>query len=261
MLYKTTPQGVVLLYLIKQIFSGILFVMNDEESIVAQAKVFAKQHKVAIAKEITNTLVYKSETNPVSVFMAGSPGAGKTESSIRLIEELSDGSASILRIDADEYRKYFSYYKGYNSHLFHGAVSIIVEKVHDLALKNKQSFVFDGTLSDYKKAVENIERSISKDRLVQIIYVYQEPLLAWEFTKKREGVEGRRILKQDFISKFFKLRETVNSLKETFKNKITIDLIIKDIDNSELRYEKNIQKIDDFIKHKFSLQELDNLLE
>lgn len=236
----------------------------DEEVIIIieKAKKFAKDNKNKIATEITDTAFYKSEDNPVSVFMAGSPGAGKTESSIRLIEELSKKDNSrILRIDADEYRKYFEDYKGYNSHLFHGAVSIIVEKVHDLALKNNQSFIFDGTLSNFEKASQNIQRSLNRERFVQILYVYQEPVLAWEFTKKREQKEGRKIPKEDFVSKFLNSRKVVNLLKEEFGNKILLDLIIKDIDNDEQRYEKNIQKLGDFIKNEYSLQDLMNLLE
>lgn len=236
--------------------------MEEEKFLIEVVKKFAKENKNSLAKEITSLSIYKSEDTPVSVFMAGSPGAGKTESSIRLIEELSKNDKSrILRIDADDYRKFFKEYQGHNSHLFHGAVSLIVEKVHDLALSNKQSFIFDGTLSNYKKAVENINRSLKKGRLVQIIYVYQEPFLAWEFTQRREKSEGRRILKEDFIAKFLASRSTVNHLKETFGDKIILDLIIKDIDNSELKYEKNIKNVDDFIKNNYSLQELENQLE
>lgn len=236
--------------------------MDEEKYLSDRAKKFAKENKNNLAREITDVSLYKSEDTPVSVFMAGSPGAGKTESSIRLIEELSKNDKSkILRIDADEYRKYFDEYKGHNSHIFHGAVSLVVEKVHDFSLNNKQSFIFDGTLSNYKKACDNIQRSLKRGRLVQIIYVYQEPLLAWEFTKKREENEGRRILKEDFISKFLESRNTANLLKKTFKDDITLDLIIKDIDNSELRYEKNIKNVDDFIKNNYSLQELRNQLE
>jgi hypothetical protein len=49
--------------------------------------------------------------------MAGSPGAGKTESSIALIESLS-GPDTVLRIDIDDLRKEFRTYDGKNSSLF-----------------------------------------------------------------------------------------------------------------------------------------------
>jgi UDP-N-acetylglucosamine kinase len=251
----------VLSFSIKKCY--ILLNMNEEE-IASKAKEHARKYRMGIARKLTDTSIFIPESNPVSVFMAGSPGAGKTESSVRLIEELSsNGNGHVLRIDADEYRLFFKDqgYHGHNSHVFHGAVSLVVEKVHDLALSQSQSFIFDGTLSKFDKAVENIKRSLEKGRFVQIIYVYQEPYLAWEFTKKREEYEGRKILKADFIKAYFGSRETVNRLKERFGNKIELDLVIKDIDNTELRYEKNIQSVDPFIKNKITLQELESSLE
>ena len=62
--------------------------MNPEElKIKENAVSFANANKESIAKEITRTDVFLPEENPVSVFMAGSPGAGKTESSKNLIEK------------------------------------------------------------------------------------------------------------------------------------------------------------------------------
>ena len=59
----------------------------EELKIKENAEEYARLNKNQIAKDITSK--YESELNPVSVFMAGSPGAGKTESSIWLIKELS----------------------------------------------------------------------------------------------------------------------------------------------------------------------------
>ncbi|WP_349306189.1 zeta toxin family protein [Pseudomonas sp. PCH44] len=61
-------------------------------------------------------------TEPVSVFMSGSAGAGKTEASIELLNLFSD--QPILRIDPDELRNEFADYQGGNAYLFQGAVSI-----------------------------------------------------------------------------------------------------------------------------------------
>ena len=87
--------------------------------------------------------------------MAGSPGAGKTEASIALLERREFSESRILRIDPDELHKEFEEYRGDNSWIFQGAVSILVEKVLDLAFKQKQSFLLDGTLSNYE--IENKE--------------------------------------------------------------------------------------------------------
>ena len=53
----------------------------------------------------------------------------------------------------------------------------------DLVLAQGQSFILDGTLSDYGRAKRNIERSLKRRRAVAILYVYQSPLLAWEFVQ------------------------------------------------------------------------------
>ena len=118
--------------------------------------------------------------------MAGSPGAGKTESSKNLIEKFTRDRHSVLRIDSDELRSQFREYTGTNSNLFIGATSILADKIHDFALLNKQSFVFDGTLSNLDRSRDNIKRSLDKKRFVQILYVYQEPVQAWNFESPRD---------------------------------------------------------------------------
>jgi ATP-dependent 26S proteasome regulatory subunit len=115
--------------------------MTDKEIIEAAIK-HARANKKAIAKKLTNTQKFPPEEQPVSVFMAGSPGAGKTEASKNLLESLN--ASNVIRLDADELRNYFDLYDGKNSHLFQGAVSILVEKVFDMALKNSQSILLDG---------------------------------------------------------------------------------------------------------------------
>jgi UDP-N-acetylglucosamine kinase len=165
--------------------------LTDEEAKLEQAALaFAKAQKKLIAKRLTDPSVYLPEENPVSVFMAGSPGAGKTEASIELIERIG---TPVIRIDPDELRKECPGYNGENAWLFQKAVSVLVEKMHDMALEERQSFLLDGTLSRYEIARRNIDRSLKKKRTVQILYVYQEPLLAWEFVRAREAAEGRRI--------------------------------------------------------------------
>lgn len=123
------------------------------------------------------------DQEPVSVFMAGSPGAGKTEASKSLLSKLEnvEKGRKILRIDPDELRMEFEDYSGNNSWVFQPAVSILVDKIHDFALEQRQSFILDGTLSSYGKAEENIDRSLRRNRRVQILYVYLTPEQAWEF--------------------------------------------------------------------------------
>jgi glutaredoxin-related protein len=125
--------------------------MNEQEKALEQAALeFARANKKKIAREITDRKRYLSESNPVSVFMAGSPGAGKTEFSKRYLSLLQENSGyEILRIDPDDYRSRIPGYTGNNSWLVQSAATIITEKVFDLALEQKQSFLLDGTFADW----------------------------------------------------------------------------------------------------------------
>ena len=122
---------------------------KEEQAISDEAIKFAKKNKKTIARRRTDPEIYLPEDNPVSVFMAGSPGAGKTEASIALIDDFSNGF-EVLRIDPDELRSEFEAYRGDNSWLFQGASSILVSKILDFAYKQSQSFLLDGTLSRYE---------------------------------------------------------------------------------------------------------------
>ncbi len=233
---------------------------ESEKLIQSEALDFARTNKKDIAKRLTNKARFLPEDEPVSVFMAGSPGAGKTEASIELLSIVEDNGVEILRIDPDELRHEFPTYTGDNSWLFQGAVSILVERIHDLALKQRQSFLLDGTLSRYDKAEQNITRSLRKRRVVQILYVYQDPALAWEFVKSREAVEGRHIKRETFIDQYFAARNVVNRLKTTFGSGIRVDLLLKNTDNSHKLYKAGIDKIDNHVPEKYTPADLAKML-
>lgn len=232
----------------------------DEIKLEGKAYKFAKANKTAIARRLTDRDIYHPEGEPVSVFMAGSPGAGKTEASKSLISKITDGKNDIIRIDPDELRHEFEDYTGANSYVFQKGVSILVEKIHDLVLKQKQSFLLDGTLSKYEKSKDNIYRSLKRERVVQILYVYQDPILAWEFVCARELLEGRNIQIEHFIQQYFGARDAVNRLKGQFSQSIKMDLLLKNNDNSNRTYKANIDKIDHHVPEKYTPEALEELL-
>jgi UDP-N-acetylglucosamine kinase len=233
---------------------------EDDNCIIEKANAEARELKKEYAHAFCDVGKFPPDLTPVSVFMAGSPGAGKTESSQNLIKQLS-GEHSVLRIDGDEFRELFPDYNGSNSSLFQAAVTIIAEYIQDCALNNKQSFIFDGTLTNLVKARENIERSLRRGRFVQIVYVYQDPLLAWKFVKEREKKDGRNIPIVDFIQKYFQARENANLLKEEFGDRISVDLIVKNNDNSDLFYKENIDLIDRYVPERYSESKLSQVLQ
>ena len=235
---------------------------SNHNDIKNEAIRFARKNKKEIAKRLTNPQVFLPDQEPVSVFMAGSPGAGKTEASKALLDELEnvEKSRKVLRIDPDELRPEFEHYSGDNAWLFQPAVSILVDKIHDLALKQRQSFILDGTLSNYEKAVNNIDRSLKRKRRVQILYVYQAPEQAWGFVQAREKTEGRKILPEQFINQYFAARENVNKLKNRFGKNISVDLLLKEIDGSGKLYKAGIDQIDNHIPEKYTRTDIEKLI-
>lgn len=165
---------------------------REEGKIQERALKFARANKKEIARRIADPDVYPSEEAPVSVFMAGSPGAGKTEASIELLDR--------------------------------------------------------------------IQRSLKKGRAVQVLYVYQEPRLAWEFVQAREGTEGRRIRPEDFIDQYFAAREVVNALKRKFGADVMVDLLLKNTDNTRKLYKAGVDQIDNHVPEKYDRKSLKRLL-
>lgn len=237
--------------------------MTDEEIRAAAIK-FAKQNKNRIARELTDPTKYVPDTIPISVFMAGSPGAGKTEFSKNLINILEAGKERrVVRIDGDEIRTLIPGYTGSNSHLFQGAISLIVEKMHDHVLNHKQSFVLDGTFSKYEKATDNIKRSLKHNRQVFIFYIYQKPEIAWKFTQAREKTEGRNIPKSAFIEQFLGAIKTVNRISIEVNDDVSIFLVKKDFEKNiveNLVKIPNGMQIDDYIEKNYTKDELEKCL-
>ncbi|UVH53856.1 zeta toxin family protein [Pseudomonas sp. CBSPBW29] len=228
---------------------------HSEQEVSDEALRFARSNKKMIARRLTDKAIYPPEEAPVSVYMAGSPGAGKTEASIALVNLFAD--TPILRIDPDEPRSEFVAYTGGNSWLFQRGVSILVEKILDLAMDQQQSFLLDGTFSNIDVARRNVDRSLRKGRFVQILYVYQDPMLAWDFVKAREEAEGRRIRKEHFIDQYFAARDVVNALKLEYGGDIHVDLLLKHIDNSGRLYEAGVEKIDYHIPERHTRADLE----
>lgn len=236
-----------------------------EEKIRLAAIEFAKLNKDRIAKEFTDLSKYTSDIIPISFFMAGSPGAGKTEFSKSLIKIL-EGSKErrVIRIDGDEIRPLLPGYTGDNSHLFQGAISLVVEKIHDYALRQKQNFVFDSTFAKYEKAVSNINRSLGKNRPVFIVYIYQKPEVAWKFTEAREKAEGRNIPKSAFIEQFLGAKEVVNRISSELGDRVAIFFVKKDFEKNTVedlvKIEPNGMRIDDYIQEKYTKEDLEKCL-
>jgi adenylylsulfate kinase-like enzyme len=222
---------------------------------------FVRANKKEIIKKFAGDN-FPSVEHPISIFMAGSPGAGKTEFSKSLIQTLQSQMQAepIVRIDGDEIRGTLPGYTGANSYLFQRAISIGVSKLHDYVLEKRKSFILDGTFSHIDKARENISRSLKVGRKVIVVYVYQDPLISWKFTQKREAVEGRSIPKNIFIEQFFAAKEVTQAVKDEFGDQIEVWLIERNLEENYLKRNVNISKIDNHVTVQYSKKQLEDTL-
>ena len=234
--------------------------MSSQDELITQKAIKeAKKLKKQLAKEMVDHL--PQEESAVSVFMAGSPGAGKTETARNMIKTFKNESGvDLVHIENDELRKEFEDYDGVNSPLFQRPATLLVEAIHDRALKRDVSFILDSTLSSLEKAKDNIQRSLKHNRYILIIFVYQEPEQAWCLVKAREIVEGRRVPEEVFVNQFMESQRVVSELKKLFEDQIDIIFIEKNIDGKNERPHFNVTDIDALLRKKYNREYLETIV-
>jgi predicted ABC-type ATPase len=215
---------------------------------------YLKQNKSKFV-EITISGHEPTDTK-MAVFMAGTPGSGKTEFAESLSELLVTRP---VIIDADRYRVLFPGYNGTNSDEFQSAASLAVDKVFDHVVGHGYSFILDGTFS-VGKAAMNIKRCTRREYAVQIYFVYQDPVVAWGFAKKRELQEGRRVPKASFIDSYFKCRENVAAVKQIHGDQVTVNVVIKDYENKVVQIIDNVADVDNIGRKLYNRDELNKAL-
>lgn len=221
---------------------------------IDQAVRWVRDHNREIIEGFASEQLFLPDAEPISIFMAGTPGAGKTEYSTRLNKSFN---SKAVRIDADEIRKMIAGYGGSNSYIFQRACTEAVNNIFGHALKHSQNLILDGTFA-YKNALENIERSLKKNRKVIIYFIYQDPKKAWEVTKAREAEEGRRVFKEKFIEAYLKSRENVSQAKAHYKDKIELNLVIKEYPHTgSEKVVLNIENIDGHLAKVYTMAELE----
>lgn len=232
----------------------------DEQKLCDDAVGFVKNNKNELVKQILYTSKAVSDVAPVAIFMAGSPGAGKTELAESFLHQATTDGVDIVFIDPDSFRSLMPGYVGDNAHIFQKAVSRLVNELYSVTIKQKKSFLLDGTMSSLDQARTNVERVINYGYEVYIFYIYQDPISAWKFTQAREKTEGRRIKKDTFITQFFSAHSTVDTIKQEFGKKVTVELIVKDAYQNIKDFVKNIDKIDNHIKHSYTKETLESMI-
>ncbi len=231
-------------------------------SISDEAITFIKSHRRELIDRFCRLSDYPRSLNPFTMFMAGCPGAGKTEFSKSIIPELQkrDPEQRIVRIDADEIRSMIPQFNGNNAHEVQAASAVGVEKIFDHVQDHGQNCIVDGTFAKYNIAHEDIVRSLNKSRKVGIFYLYQEPLIAWKFTKKRDAIEKRNIPKDAFIESFFASKENVIKIKNEFGDQIELNVIIQNEANKAIKTLFNVPTVDKKLGASYTMGPLQKLL-
>lgn len=233
--------------------------MDEEElRLESEAFTFIKTHSKELIHRFADPRIYRPVSVPISLFMAGSPGAGKTEISKGLIKRFQDIP---VRIDADEIRKMCPAYMGSNAHVFQKAATKGVHILFDYCLDHKLNLILDGTFA-YSGSQENIKRSVEHKRTVELWFVYQDPLEAWKVTKAREAKESRHVSKDVFIKAFFEAKKNVMIVKDMFSKDIQLNLLIKNYDKNQEELTLNIRadELDAYIGSSYTKSELEKIL-
>ncbi|MEX0668122.1 MAG: zeta toxin family protein [Candidatus Saccharimonadales bacterium] len=226
------------------------------EDIKNQSIDWARKNKKDITKDLLDSSEYAVHEEKLAIFMAGSPGAGKTEYSTSLA---SGFDKKPLVIDPDKLRTKFSGYNGENSSLVQPGVSILVANIFDTIIRRGHSFILDGTFN-HSSAISNIERCLDRGYSVQIHYLYQDPEVAWALTQDRETIEGRGIDRDVFIDHFVGSIKNVNLAISRFDRKIKVAVIVRNYRDEFERVIVNEPNIAKYVPNKYNRNDLEKII-
>jgi len=197
----------------------------------------------------------QAHDEPAAFFMAGLPGAGKTEFTINLIKDLA---LKVVRIDMDEIATHIDTYDPLHADAFREAATDVLNSVFDRSTHRRVDFIMDGTFRS-KSAIRNIERALQKDYTIKIFYIYQDPVIAWTFTQAREKIEKRSIDRRGFIDAYYEIHENIRQLFAQEYSQVTVDLVIKNESNGVGEWHRNVsmKDIDHLVNTRYTKEELE----
>lgn len=195
---------------------------------------------------------------PAALFMAGLPGSGKTEISRNLI---IDSGVHLLRIDMDGIAEMLPNYQPEKTDEFRKPATKLLNECFTYALHHNLSFIMDGTFGS-PMADKNIERSLNRNFSVKVIYAFQDPRIAWEFTLAREKIEHRAIKFDGFIESYYKTINNIKNIGDKYSDKITIDIALKTPDNKIGGWLRNVKadQIDNLLNIEYNKDKLINYI-
>lgn len=150
----------------------------------------------------------------VAFFMAGIPGAGKTEFVLGMRTRESPLKDFVI-IEHDQLVEYIDAYKPEHYYNYRKAGSTLVTALFSHCLAHEFPFIFDGTLS-HDNARRNIKKSLEHGYETTIIYIHQDIKSAWQLTKDRELVKKRAIERMGFMQTAQRINNTLRNIFDEF---------------------------------------------
>ncbi len=209
---------------------------------------WVKEHKKEFARRLIRESGAEKSGQPAAIFMAGLPGAGKTEVSRGLIRQ---SNLKVIRLDMDEIAAQIDTYQPQKADRFRRSASVLLTEVFDRVIRGGYNFMMDGTFGG-GLALQNIERVLKRKYDLKIIYVQQDPRRAWEYTVAREKVEHRAIDLDGFVESYFRTIQNLLKLKD-FED-VKLDIFVKDHSNGVKKWIRNIstKDIDQYVKVEYN---------
>jgi len=227
--------------------------------VLNRSKAWAHKNKREFANKMITDAGVIQHPEPAAFFMAGLPGAGKTEFTKNLIDDLK---LRAVRIDMDEIAAHIVKYDPMKADAFREAATELLNAVLDKTLQRKVDFIMDGTFRT-SHSLHNIERALKKGYVVKVFYISQEPEIAWDFTQDREKVERRSIGKEGFISGYADILFNIRALDSPDFSNVTLDIVVKDSANKVGSWHTNvsIKDIDGLVNTGYTKEELERKLQ
>jgi len=193
--------------------------MKTNDEIIDESVMYFNQNKQDFFLQYTKNILPSQEK--IVYFTAGMSGVGKTELAIFFKEQ----NENLLHIDTDEIREFFRPcgYDGQNSSLYQKVASRGFNELFKYGLKNNLSLIMDSNFANIDIAIQNIERLLKRSYYVNIVYLYNEPDVCYEYATRRELVTHRKVPEDVFIRSNINSYKTVLAIKNFFKEKVILD--------------------------------------
>lgn len=98
---------------------------------------------------------------------------------------------------------------------------------------------------------------MKRDYVVEIYFIYQNPIIAWNYTKLREKKEGRFVPKDRFINAYFKSRENVRGILKEYGDVVSVHVVLKDYNNKIATIIPDVTDLDLILPGSYTKPELE----